>query len=151
MESFQNPIGRGIEAATYLIQVLHTEVRDNKQALNELNNQVCRIEGNITSITKWIKDGEQSVLIRVTSLKEDVNNLENVLEGVVSSLDKVKLEVEKMEVQRSVTLRWLSRVGALMSFTVPLILTLYIFLVGRHPPSPPTSPSASPSTSPSSP
>lgn len=139
MESPHNHLGKGLEAATYLIQVLHTEIRDNQQALTDLNNQVCRLEGNITSITKWIKDGEQSVLIKVTSLQDDVEDLENVLEGVVNSLDKVKSEVERMEVQRSVILIWLSRLGAIISFLIPLILTVYIFIAERNPP-PPSSP-----------
>lgn len=146
MESPHNHLGKGLEAATYLIQVLHTEIRDNQQALTDLNNQICRLEGNITSITKWIKDGEQTVLIKVTSLQDDVQDLENVLEGVVNSLEKVKSEVERMEVQRSVMLIWLSRLGAIISFLIPLILTIYIFIAERN-----SSPSPSSSPLPSSP
>jgi uncharacterized protein YlxW (UPF0749 family) len=149
MESPHNHLGKGLEAATYLIQVLHTEIRDNQQALTDLNNQVCRLEGNITSITKWIKDGEQSVLIKVTSLRDDVEDLENVLEGVVNSLDKVKSEVERMEVQRSVILIWLSRLGAIISFLIPLILTVYIFIAERNPPPPSSPPLPPPYPSPS--
>lgn len=133
MESSPNHLGRGLEAATYLIQVLHTEVRDNQQALLDLNNQICRLEGNLTSVTRLINDGEQSILIKVTSLKEDVEDLEDVLNGVALSLERVKTKVEEMEVQRSTTLIWFSRLAAMLSFLIPLLLTLFIFLSERKP------------------
>jgi hypothetical protein len=138
MESSSNSLGKGLEAATYLIQVLYTEVRDSQQSLLNLNNQICRLEGNLASMTRLIDDGEQSMLIKVTSLKEDVDDLENVLNGVALGLERVKTKVEEMEIQRNTSIVWLSRLAAICSFIIPLLLTLYIFFSDRktQPPQP---------------